>query len=132
MAQVDDGVVLVIEDDPSVALLLRTLLDDEGHRVVQVGSAEEGIAAMAVQIPLAVLLDLRLPDRDGTGVIAAMRADERLQDVPVLVVSGRTDLGLVLRCLELGATDYIVKPFEPEDLTARLAELLAARAAAPR
>lgn len=132
MARVRDGMVLVVEDDPSVALLLRTLLDDEGHRVHQVGSAEEGMTAMAEQAPAAVLLDLRLPDRDGTDVIAAMRADDRLHDVPVLVVSGRTDLGCVLRCLELGATDYVVKPFEPEELVARVAALLADRTAASR
>jgi DNA-binding response OmpR family regulator len=117
--------VLVVEDDRSLGAFLRSGLEFEGHRV---DLAEDGDAALqrsAENHPDLMLLDLCLPKRDGMEVLAEMRA--RHDDVSVLVLSGRNEVDARVQCLDMGADDYLLKPFSFSELRARCRALLRRR-----
>jgi two-component system KDP operon response regulator KdpE len=120
--------VLVIDDDQAVRRFLRTVLAGQGHAVVEAGSVAEGVAQLRRARPDAVLLDLGLPDGDGTQVLAAMPPDG--PRVPVIVLSARGQEGDKVIALDSGADDYLTKPFGAGELTARLRAVLR-RSAAP-
>lgn len=109
--------LLVIEDDPAIRRLLAVTLERAGYQVVQAATAREGLSAVDIDRPGAVLLDLGLPDRDGLELIQLVRARST---APILVVSARDDTGEKVTALDLGADDYVVKPFDTEELLARI------------
>jgi DNA-binding response OmpR family regulator/two-component sensor histidine kinase len=113
--------ILLIEDDPSAARLLRTYLESAGHRVRVAGTGEAGLLEARRERPEAVILDVLLPGIDGWGVLRELKQDPRLQGVPVFVASvvDERDVGL-----SLGATDFFVKPIDRRQLLARVAEFL--------
>jgi DNA-binding response OmpR family regulator len=117
--------VLIVEDDPALGAFLRTGLQHEGHRVQLAEDGEDALAQAADGHPDLVLLDLSLPKRDGMEVLAELRA--RHDDAAVLVLSGRSDLRARVECLDLGADDYLPKPFSFFELTARCRALLRRR-----
>jgi len=120
-SQSDAGRVLVVEDEPGLLRALEITLRARGY---QVASSRDGRAALveaARRPPDAVLLDLGLPDLDGTEVIRRLRA---WTGVPVLVLSGRGGSGDKIGALDAGADDYVTKPFSMEELLARLRALL--------
>src|SRR5580700_8193322 len=92
--------VLIVEDDHALGTFLRTGLQQEGHRVELAEDGEDALKQAAADHPDLVLLDLSLPKRDGTEVLAEMRA--RHDDAAVLVLSGRNDLQARVQCLDLG------------------------------
>lgn len=109
--------VLLIEDDAAIVSLLRTYLRDTPFKVVEASTASTGLA-MAVECrPDIVLLDLGLPDGDGSEVVRALR---QWSQTPILIMSGQTDDDAKVRALDLGADDYITKPFSVLELMARL------------
>jgi len=114
--------VLVIDDDQAVRRFLRTVLAGQGHTVVEAGSVAEGIDQLRRARPDAVLLDLGLPDGDGTAVLAAMPPDE--PRIPVIVLSARGQEGDKVVALDSGADDYLTKPFGAGELLARLRAVL--------
>jgi len=114
------GRVLVVDDDPLNRRLLIRNLERAGHVVT---SAENGLLAMeelAKSPPDVVLLDILMPELDGFGVLEAMKADLELRHVPVIMISAVEDTGSVVRCIEMGADDYLPKPFDPVILRARI------------
>jgi DNA-binding response OmpR family regulator len=117
--------VLVVEDDRALGAFLRTAMQKEGHRVDLAVDGEEALVRAAAEHPDLVLLDLSLPKRDGMEVLAEMRA--RHNDAAVLVLSGRSDLDARVQCLNLGADDYLLKPFSFFELTARCRAVLRRR-----
>jgi DNA-binding response OmpR family regulator len=123
----DGAVVLVVDDDRANRLTLTALLEGEGYAVRAVADGEEALAALAVQRYDAVLLDLLMPGIGGLDVLAEIKADARLWRIPVLVISAVEDTASVVRCLELGAEDYVSKPFDPVVLRARINAALARR-----
>jgi two-component system KDP operon response regulator KdpE len=108
--------VLVIDDEPQIRRALRTSLEAHGYEVATVGTGEEGVIATAEARPDLVLLDLGLPDMDGTEVIARVRG---FSEVPVIILSVREGQGDKVAALDAGADDYITKPFAMEELLAR-------------
>jgi DNA-binding response OmpR family regulator len=117
--------VLVVEDDRALGSFLRAGLELEGHRVEWVEDGEAAlIQASAVHTDL-ILLDLSLPKRDGMEVLAEIRA--RHDDAVVLVLTGRNDPDARVQCLDMGADDYLLKPFSFFELTARCRTLLRRR-----
>ena len=120
--------VLVVEDDRLIADLLQSVLSINGFRCLSVGTGREAVAAIRASKPSLVLLDVGLPDTTGDKVYRHIRG---WYGGPVLVVSGATDESLVVDFLEMGADDYICKPFRPNELVARIRSVLAKRTRAP-
>ena len=121
------GRVLVVDDGAMNRRVLRAALEREGHDVAE---AEDGRAALAILAdrPVdVVLLDLVMPEMDGFETLAAIKADESLRHLPVIVISGIDELDAVVRCIEMGATDYLPKPFNAALLHARVGASLAGK-----
>lgn len=116
------GLVLVVEDEPQIAELQRRYLLDEGYGVHLEQDGEAALAAVARLHPVAVVLDVGLPGRDGVSVCRAMR--ERDDWTPVLFVTARDDEVDRVLGLEIGADDYLTKPFSPRELVARVKAIL--------
>src|SRR5436190_22090145 len=104
--------VLVVDDEPQIRRALRTSLEAHGHQVTVVGTGEEGVVGAAEEQPDLVLLDLGLPDMDGTDVIRRFRG---FSDVPVIVLSVRESQSAKVAALDAGADDYVTKPFGMEE-----------------
>ena len=109
--------VLVIEDDPDIARLLRLELDEAGFEVEHHDRGATGLTALRERVPDLVVLDLGLPDLQGDEIARRIR---RTDTVPIIVLTATDALGSKLRLLEAGADDYLVKPFHVEELVARI------------
>jgi two-component system, OmpR family, KDP operon response regulator KdpE len=108
--------VLLVEDEPEIRNIIRVLLEGEGYRVAEAGTAARAEIAVRSEKPDLVLLDLGLPDGDGVSVIRAIRA---WSPVPVVVLSARTQEQQKIQALDAGADDYVTKPFSAPELLAR-------------
>jgi two-component system KDP operon response regulator KdpE len=109
--------VLVVDDEPPIRRFLRTSLGAAGYRVVLAEDAASALATMAAEKPDVVILDLGLPDRSGLDVITEIR---KRSPVPIIVLSARSDERAKVQALDLGADDYVAKPFGMAELMARL------------
>ena len=116
--------VLVVEDDTDIAGVLRRSLDKEGYDVRVAGDGETALDEAGVFEPDAVVLDLGLPKLDGVEVCRRLRTEG---DVPILILTARDALDARVEGLDSGADDYLVKPFEREELLARIRALLRRR-----
>jgi two-component system, OmpR family, KDP operon response regulator KdpE len=110
--------VLVIDDEPPIRRLLSTSLGANGFKVLEAGNGRDGLAAIEAEKPEAVLLDLGLPDMDGLQVIRTLRG--RGDKTPIIVLSSRGEEASKVEALELGADDYVTKPFGMAELIARI------------
>ena len=122
MAPTDNGTIVVVEDDISIADLLDMVLRQAGYRVIQAGNGEAGLAAVQRERPKLAILDVGLPgSMDGLDLCRAIRAKF---DTPVLFLTARDgEIDRVLG-LEMGADDYVTKPFSPRELVARVKAIL--------
>ncbi len=120
--------VLMIEDDAALAQLVREYLGPLGLDVVPVGTAAEGLRRVGAEVFDAVLLDVMLPDLDGFEVCRRIRSSS---DVPILMLTARGEDEDRIAGLEIGADDYIPKPFNPRELLARIRAVLRRRRPAP-
>lgn len=113
--------ILLIEDEPKVARLARDYLEKSGYRVLIAGDGKSGLAMARREKPDLLVLDLMLPQMDGLDVCRALR---RESDLPIIMLTARAEEADRLIGLELGADDYITKPFSPRELVARVRALL--------
>jgi two-component system KDP operon response regulator KdpE len=120
--------VLVIEDEPQMRRFLRSALEGHGYRVVEVGTAREGLAQAAGRNPDVILLDLGLPDGDGLDVTRRLR---EWAATPIIVLSARGFEQDKIRALDAGADDYLTKPFGIGELLARIRVALRHAASPP-
>jgi two-component system KDP operon response regulator KdpE len=109
--------ILVVDDEPAIRRLLRTSLTAQGYLIVEAETASAALAEIKNYPPDVVILDLGLPDRDGLDVIAMVR---QASAVPIIVLSSRGDERAKVEALELGADDYVTKPFGMAELVARI------------
>ena len=109
--------VLVIEDETNIQSFLQTILETNGYQVVTADTCKKGMMMFVSYYPDLVVLDLGLPDRDGTEFIKEIRRDH---STPILVLSARSDEGDKVSALELGANDYVTKPFGTAEFLARV------------
>lgn len=116
----DTATILVVDDSKLNRDLLAEYLDALGYASVVCRNGKEAVSLLEQQEFDAVLLDIDMPEMDGYGVLEFMMARDTLQFVPVIMISGRDDVPSIARCLELGATDFLSKPFNPKILEARL------------
>ena len=108
--------ILVVDDEPAIRRLLGAGLARAGYRVVEAASARDALSAMQIDKPEAVLLDLGLPDRDGLELVPLLKA----AGASVIVVSARDATEQKVTALDLGADDYVTKPFDTEEVLARV------------
>jgi PAS domain S-box-containing protein len=123
--------LLVVEDEPDIANLLRQLLENAGYRVRLAHSLEEARACLREETPAAISLDLRLPDGDGLQLVQELRADERYRELPILVVSAACEEGR-LALDGVPALDWLSKPIDPQRLLGSLAQALQHLPQSPR
>lgn len=120
--------ILIVEDDPTVQGLLRTLMETEGYDTMTAADGLEGLLKAEIRHPSIIILDIMMPNVDGERVLEEMRANKDLADVPVLIVTGRADAHIAFDPL-VGDRNVITKPFDPDELTDRVAALLAGKGA---
>ena len=109
--------VMIVEDDDAIRMVLRTNLEDEGYRVLEAVTAEQGLVIVLDEAPDVVLVDLRLPGIHGLDLVRSLRATSQ---VPIIIVTAQTDSHDVVAGLEAGADDYVTKPFIAKELMARI------------
>jgi len=114
------NVVLVVDDDVSLRKILKTILASNGYQIVFAVNGTEAVERASEHLPDVILLDVMLPEMDGFQVCRRLRADARLAPVPILMITALADSASRLRGLEAGADDFISKPFNPQELLARL------------
>lgn len=116
--------ILIVEDEANIRNFVKTVLEANEYQVLQATTCEEGILMAASHMPDVIILDLGLPDRDGQHLITTVRQNS---NVPILVLSARTQENDKVSALDLGANDYITKPFGTAELMARVRAALRSR-----
>jgi two-component system phosphate regulon response regulator PhoB len=116
--------IVVVEDEEDILELLKYNLAREGYRVSALTSGEEGVQVARSSLPDLVLLDLMLPGMDGLEVCRTLKHDARTRQVPIIMLTAKGEEADIVTGLELGADDYITKPFSPRVLLARLRAVL--------
>jgi adenylate cyclase len=120
----EPGRILVVDDNASNRDLLFRRLSHDGHHVARTDSGRRALEILEVEDFDLILLDLLMPDLNGFQVLERLKADERLHDVPVIMISGLQETDSAIRCIEAGAEDYLPKPFNPVVLRARISACL--------
>ncbi len=120
--------ILAVDDEPELTDLMHYHLVRAGHQVTTAANGWEAIHSVRANRPDIILLDLMLPDLDGFGVCEILRRDPATATIPIIIVSAWASTDSRNLGLELGALDYITKPFSPPELVARVNRLLHARA----
>jgi DNA-binding response OmpR family regulator len=116
--------ILIVEDDPDIADLVAHYLGKAGFATDRIASGREALAAIAAKPPDLVILDLMLPQVDGLEVCRTVRSDRKTAGIPIIMLTARGDESERIVGLELGADDYLAKPFSPNELVARVRALL--------
>ena len=116
--------ILVVDDDKQIARLIRSYLEQAGYQVVVAYDGETALHALRREAPDLVVLDLMLPDRDGWDVTRTVRSDPALAATPIIMVTARVEDTDKIVGLELGADDYVSKPFNPRELVSRVRAVL--------
>jgi two-component system response regulator MprA len=115
--------VLLVDDEPDILLMLRMSFEDEGHEIVMAADGRMGLERLAEHRPDVIVLDMMMPVVDGWGVLEAKQVEG--DHTPVVVVSAKSDPKDCKRALELGAVEYVVKPFDLDRLIALVAAVAA-------
>jgi len=118
------GRILVIDDDREIIRLLKSYLEQSGFTVLTAYNGQAGLQLMRSEQPTLVLLDLMLPDQDGYDLTRQARSEARLKAIPIIMLTARVEDMDKIIGLELGADDYITKPFNPREVVARVRSVL--------
>ncbi|RME70942.1 MAG: DNA-binding response regulator [Chloroflexi bacterium] len=116
--------ILVVDDDREIARLVRSYLEKAGYQVLVAYDGASALHALRRDRPALVVLDLMLPDQDGWDITRTVRADPALADTPIIMLTARVDDADKIVGLELGADDYVTKPFNPREVVARVRSVL--------
>lgn len=116
--------ILIVEDDPDIAELIARYLQRSGYQTEVVASGADAVEHVRRAAPELILLDVMLPGRSGLEICRAMRGDPKTAAIPIIMVTARGDEADRVSGLELGADDYVTKPFSPKELVARVGALL--------
>ena len=116
--------IVIIEDEPDIVEVLTYNLKREGFNVVSVERGDEGLNAVRNQSPNLIILDLMLPGIDGLSLCQQMKSDPLIKEIPIIIISAKGEESDVVIGLELGADDYLPKPFSPRELLARVKAVL--------
>jgi len=116
--------ILVVDDDRDIVRLVRSYLEKAGYEILTANDGETALRLMKVEKPQLLILDLMLPDRDGWDVAKEVRADPQIGSTPIIMLTARVEDNDKIVGLEIGADDYITKPFNPREVVARVRALL--------
>jgi adenylate cyclase len=116
----DQASVLVVDDDPVTRLMLKGSLERNGHQVTTAEDGPQALELVRFKSVDIILLDVLMPQMDGYGVLEQLKGDSELRHIPVIMVTSVDDVDSAVRCIELGADDYLSKPIDPVLLTARI------------
>jgi CheY-like chemotaxis protein len=117
---VEQGSILIVDDNPTIVGLLGGVLRDSGYDVRVATDGERGLKVVAARAPDLVLLDLRMPGIDGLEVCRRLKSDEATREIPVIVISASDDVDEKVGAFGIGAADYVTKPFEAREVLARV------------
>jgi len=124
MAPASSKKILVVEDERDILQLVKLYLEKEGYRVSTAATGPDGLKAAKSEHPDLLVLDLMLPDMDGLEVCKRLRADQQTATLPIIMLTAKAEESDTVIGLELGADDYVTKPFSPKALVARIKALL--------
>ena len=113
-------VILIIEDDPDIQELLSHSMSKEGWKLLQVKTGEDGLKKLKSQVVNCILLDIMLPGMDGLKILKKIKEIDMCHNVPVIMTTAKGEEADIITGLELGADDYVVKPYSPKVLIARI------------
>ena len=116
--------IIVIEDEPDIVEVISYSLKREGYNVLAVDRGDESINLIRNQSPSLIILDLMLPGMDGLSVCRQLKSDPIVKDIPVIMISAKGEESDIVIGLEMGADDYLTKPFSPRELLARVKAVL--------
>jgi two-component system alkaline phosphatase synthesis response regulator PhoP len=121
----------VVDDDREVVRLMRAYLEQAGYEVLVAYDGETALHNLRREKPDLLLLDLMLPDRDGWDITRTVRADPALAHIPIIMLTARVDINDRIVGLEIGADDYVIKPYDPREVVARVRVRLRSQEAEP-
>src|SRR5688572_9296903 len=124
MAGVPDARVLLVDDDPVILKLLQVNFEMEGYTVSTANDGVEGLEKARAERPDIVLLDVMMPRMDGLEVTKALKGDDDTKAIPIILLSAKAQASDVQAGKDMGADDYLTKPFDPLELLERVSELL--------
>lgn len=125
MSEQNNPTILVIEDEEDIAFLIRFMLERQQYAVEHVADGRQAMDYLAQSAPPdLVLMDIMLPYHDGIEIIQRLRSTPGWQSLPVLMLTAKAREADIVKALELGADDYVTKPFQPEELLARIKRLI--------
>ena len=116
--------ILIVDDEPDALLATQRALEADGYNVIVARSGTEALSRMEELIPDAILLDVMMPDMDGFEVCRRLKDNERFEHIPVIMLTAKGQTDDKVEGIELGADDYITKPFELRELKARIKMVL--------
>ena len=116
--------ILIIEDEPDVVNAVKALLEAKGFEVSAAADGEEGLKKARATLPDLVLLDLMLPKLSGFVVCRLLKFDDRYKNIPVIVITARTDERDIALAEKVGASDYLIKPVKPQVLLEKITDVL--------
>lgn len=116
--------VLIVDDEPMARTLLRLMLVRAGFNVAEAQDGFDALEKVRINKPDIILLDVMMPGMDGFTVCETLRNDAETADLPIIMLSAKTDLDSINKGLRIGATKYLMKPISPEDLTGHVREAL--------
>ncbi len=118
------GNILLVDDDRQTRLKLTRILESQGHTVNAVDSGRAALETLAAELFDVILLDILMPEMDGFEVLQTLKADTRLSNIPVIVISAVEDVQSEEKCMQLGAQAYLSKPVDADLLNSRVVECL--------
>jgi DNA-binding response OmpR family regulator len=123
--------ILVVDDDRQIIRLIRSYLEQANYQVLTASDGETALHTIRRERPDLVVLDVMLPDRDGWDILRVVRGDDALADLPIIMLTARVEDADKIVGLELGADDYVTKPFNPREVVARVRAVLRRAAGGP-
>lgn len=118
------GTILVAEDENKIRNLIKVFLERDGYKVIETKSGLETINGIKKYLPDVIILDIIMPEMDGLEVCKEIRKDENCSGIPIIYLSNIVDKKAVIKGLEIGGDDYVTKPFDPNELVARVNAIL--------
>lgn len=120
--------ILIVDDDEVILIQLEKTLNDHEFEVFSARNGLQALDLIREERPDLILLDRRMPEMDGTQTLIQLKADSDFADIPVIMLTGDNDILDMTTCFDIGATDYIIKPFASEDLIERVNKALSLEA----